>query len=82
MHLNWPGRLLQSGLREDGERINRREGLFGWPITSHEMLAEVLLLSHNQHVFLAFLHAIRRAIIEDRLQEYTEGFRRARLASI
>lgn len=35
---------LSEGLRAakaDGERINRREGLFGWPITSHEMLAEV-----------------------------------------
>ena len=51
-------------------------------LNTHEMLAEVLLLSHNQHVFLAFLHAIRRAITEDRLQEYTEGFRRARLASL
>ena len=36
-------KLLQDlkNAKADGEVINRREGLFGWHITSHEMLSEV-----------------------------------------
>jgi queuine tRNA-ribosyltransferase subunit QTRTD1 len=40
----------------------------------HEMLAEVLLEVHNTHHWQLYFAAIRAAIQEQRLQQYTEWF--------
>ncbi len=78
-------------LLRERESTEEFESTFHWlfyasfrfaQLNTHEMLAEVFLTCHNQHVFLIFLHSIRRAIAENTLPQFTAAFRKARQASI
>eukprot|EP00899_Mesostigma_viride_P008366 jgi/Mesvir1/17530/Mv08782-RA.1 len=48
-------------------------------LNCHEMTAEVLLEIHNHHHYLQFFHAIRKAIAEQRFEEYADWFIRRRM---
>jgi len=50
-------------------------------LNTHEMLAEVFLTCHNQHVMLTFMRSIRQAIARDSLPQFTEAFCAMRAAA-
>ena len=49
-------------------------------LNTHEMLAEVFLTCHNQHVMLTFMRSIRQAIARDSLPQFADAFCAVRAA--